>query len=131
MTSSRLRELSRAASPAPWVAERMLYSLFDKGRQVPVITIGIDDAIYAVTPDVEEDDYANAKLLVALRNDAEKYADLRDAVEAYRVANLAIVRAEPAATMGFTDPMREAESARAKAVAAMLAALAALDGSAP
>jgi hypothetical protein len=33
--------------------------------------------------------------------------------------------------MGFTDPMREAESARAKAVAAMLAALAALDGSAP
>ena len=79
VTSSRLRELSRLASPAPWFAEKMPYSLFDKGRLVPVITLGTHDAIHVVTPDTEKDDYANAELLVALRNDAEKYADLRDA----------------------------------------------------
>ena len=112
MTSSRLRELSRLASPAPWFAEKMPYSLFDKGRLVPVITLGTHDAIHVVTPDTEKDDYANAELLVSLRNDAEKYADLRDAAKEMLEA-LSDTRYHGIELGALGDPMRSLRAALA------------------
>ena len=107
MDTNTLRELSRAASPAPWgIAcycphNLMVKSATDEGALnsyfagiVPGEGVTVDEDI-SVAPMTEKVadflDYhrerppgnpgptPNAALIVALRNDAEKYADLRDA----------------------------------------------------
>lgn len=112
VTSSRLRELSRAASPAPWVAsgevgplswqsyemtptdeggavsigdfhsgDYIVQHIQSRGRDIPLSASRVVSGEEHPTASIGN---ANAALLVSLRNDAEKYADLRDAVEAYR-----------------------------------------------
>lgn len=124
MTSSRLRELSRLASPAPWE------HAIDPVRG-PTYEIWADFAnrigCHIGTPD--------AALIVALRNDAEKYADLRDAVKAYKDATdkREAFDAEYA-EMWESDKPHHAHKVAAlmtvetNAYRAMLAALAALGG---
>lgn len=71
MTSSRLRELSRLASPAPWrEAGRPARLVAADG--IDILAYGDEVGPFFYRPDDED-------LVVALRNDAEKYADLRDA----------------------------------------------------
>ncbi len=103
MTSSRLRELSRLASPAPWKSgldftEVANIGTLDIGSEFTYIKRG--DRLIPRSGRLvanmtgpqggardsealnEARSTANVRLVVALRNDAEKYADLRDAAKA-------------------------------------------------
>lgn len=153
MTSSRLRELSRLASPAPWVASGEVGPLSwqsyemtptDEGGAVSIgdfhsgdyivqhIQSGGRDIPLSASRVVGGEEHptasignANAALVVALRNDAEKYADLRDAVEAYKKAT------DMRETLAAENNRSEYAVAcvnETNAYNAMLAALAALGG---
>lgn len=69
VTASRLRELSRAASPGPWGGTFTHLGVVD----------GVGSSYVIDDPTADQGDL---DLVVALRNDAEKYADLRDAAKA-------------------------------------------------
>lgn len=130
VTSSRLRELSRLASPAPWQHVRLDMQVDDfAAYAASCVEAGPLEDIHAVLcnkPDGAADvahtgngptSPENAALIVALRNDAEKYADLRDAANEVVAAYDALVNGKPMPSYGAVDRLR--------------AALAALDGSAP
>lgn len=126
MTPSRLRELSRAASPAPWRCEPNGSGSYGHPRDCPTYIRdnppGDSDGyvVAAVVAECVPQHDANARLVVALRNDAEKYADLRDAVKEARDAFNAPWHSVP-----------DMERVRYLALTKAFAALAALDGSAP
>lgn len=117
MTPSTLRELSRAASPAPWRAAMVeaTDSLSYRHDIDTVVETGDGDTLIAGMLGPVEMDDPNAALIVALRNDAEKYADLREAGRAL-AARL--------------HEMYLGAETREK-LAVFVAALDALDGSAP
>ena len=111
MTPSTLRELSRAASPAPWTDNHE--GRTDTGcRYVCIHDAHGSEVVGGEWDYTTPEDHA---LLVALRNDAEKYADLREAGRAL-AARL--------------HEMYLGAETREK-LAVFVAALDALDGSAP
>lgn len=122
VTSSRLRELSRLASPAPW----------DVGRtSINGESLLRTDKVNDFSSRSVQMQTVNAELIVALRNDAEKYADLRDAVKAYKDAvDAREALADADGVAGGEEPGQLARYyiAETNAYSAMLAALAALGG---
>ncbi len=78
-TSAKLRKMARAASPAPWT-----FSTTPQPNGCPIIgSKGIMVAMLAHSihePRDREIGLANAKIIVTLRNETERRADLEDAV---------------------------------------------------
>lgn len=115
--AARLREMSRAASPAPW--------LTDEPANWRGLLARVCTAKYEAICPVDLSGWgrrrglANAALIVALRNDAEKYADLVEAAAALVALHNAPWHSQP-----------DMEGAQDDAVAALRAALAALGGGA-
>lgn len=107
VTSSRLRELSRLASPAPWVTRsRELWSGDSRVGEFDFMATSERSRVSLV----ESQD--NARLVVALRNDAEKYADLRDAAKEMLEA-LSDTRYHGIELGALGDPMRSLRAALA------------------
>lgn len=113
MTSSRLRELSRLASPAPWrvAIVEAADSLSYRHDIDTVVEAGDGDTLIAGMLGPVEMDDPNASLVVALRNDAEKYADLRDAAHEVVAAYDALVSGKPMPSYGAVDRLRAALAA--------------------
>lgn len=119
MDTNTLRELSRAATPAPWRA--LLYKTGHDFEPPTIIEPNINCG-NGYDGEIKADD---CRLIVALRNDAEKYADLVDAVKAYRKAT------DMRETLAAENNRSEYAVAcvnETNAYRAMLAALAALGG---
>jgi len=88
MDTNTLRELSRAASPAPWEVGgpypgTSIIRMTGPGVGWPEPEPPEYDAVAVIDGRTEGEPNtvarADAALIVALRNDAEKYADLREA----------------------------------------------------
>jgi hypothetical protein len=86
--ASRLRELSRAASKGPWDYSPRPNDRPDEapGSIITGAATGRATAVVVSPRYVREQFAVDAALIVALRNRAERIADVVDAVAAYRAA---------------------------------------------